>query len=147
MKNIVDFFVSTLSKSPQFHSLTPVNDASLLLPEFKSKVDFCIEEYQKVYPHQNIVFTETYRSNELQLKYFTNGASKVKKNGMHHYGIAADCLFVIDGKRTYKGDIVLLRKIFKTHGLTILGLWDALHVQYIPIADQQKLRKLCDLRE
>lgn len=142
MDKIVVFFHSVIAKSAKFKSITPVDDVALLLPDFLAQVKLCIKEYQKTYPHQDITFTETYRSNTLQLKYYMNGASKVKKNGMHHYGIAVDCIFLIDGKRSYKGDIALIRKIFKDHGLTILGLWDALHVQYIPVADQAKLRKL-----
>ena len=142
MDKIVVFFHSVIAKSSKFKSITPVDDVTLLLPDFLAQVKLCIKEYQKTYPLQDITFTETYRSNTLQLKYYMNGASKVKKNGMHHYGIAVDCIFLIDGKRSYKGDITLIRKIFKDHGLTILGLWDALHVQYIPVADQAKLRKL-----
>jgi hypothetical protein len=145
MQNIVNFFKNTLLKNPKFNSLLPVDDQSLLLPEFLTQVKLCIKEYQKTYPNQDITFTETYRSNTLQLKYYNNGASKLKKNGMHHYGIAVDCIFIVDGKRTYKGDITLIRKIFNAHGLTTLGLWDALHVQYIPVANQQKLRDLVRL--
>ena len=59
---------------------------------------------------------------------------------MHHYGIAADCIFVVNGKRTYKGDITLLRKIYKENGLFILGTWDALHVQFMDVPNQQNLR-------
>lgn len=143
MKNIADFYKNTLSKNPKFNSNIPVNDPDLLFPEFLAKLNDCIQQYRKIYPKQDITFTETYRSNRLQLKYFKNGASKLKKDGMHHFGIAADCIFIIQNKRSYKGDIVLLRKIFKANGLTILGIWDALHVQYIPITGQQKLRALC----
>lgn len=142
MEKIVTFFHNVLAKSTNFNSLTPVDDVALLFPEFLELVKLCIKEYQKKYPNQDITFTETYRSNALQLKYYTDGASKLKKNGMHHYGIAADCIFIVDGKRTYKGDVMLIRKIFNAHGLTTLGMWDPLHVQYISVADQPKLRSL-----
>ena len=142
MEKIVTFFHNILAKSTKFSSINPVDDQTLLLPDFLVLVKVCIKEYQKTYPTQDITFTETYRSNTLQLKYYQNGASKLKKNGMHHYGIAVDCIFIVDGKRTYKGDITLIRKIFNAHGLTTLGMWDALHVQYIPVADQAKLRAL-----
>ena len=142
MKKIVLFFTGVLIKNQKFTSATPVNDPALLFPDFLNKVKSCITEYKKTYPNQDITFTETYRSNTLQAIHFKNGASKIKKNGMHHYGIAADCIFVIAGKKTYKGDIPLIRKIYKDNGLTILGMWDALHVQYIPVADQQELRDI-----
>ncbi|RYE41623.1 MAG: hypothetical protein EOP48_23845 [Sphingobacteriales bacterium] len=35
---------------------------------------------------------------------------------------------------------MLLRKIYVDNGLTILGMWDALHVQLIPVGQQKHLR-------
>ncbi|MEC4004882.1 hypothetical protein OX283_009465 [Flavobacterium sp. SUN052] len=144
MQQIANFYKNTIKHSNKFNSTTSVDDQSLLYPDFLAKVKVCIAEYKMTYPNQDITFTETYRSNVLQAKYYANGASKIKKDGMHHFGIAADCIFIVDGKRTYKGDINLIRKIYKAHGLTILGMWDSLHVQYIPISDQMGLRLLCN---
>lgn len=117
-----------------------VDDQTLLLPRFLTKLKECIVMYKQTYPNQSITFTETYRSNSLQYKYFQQGASKIKADGMHHYGIATDSIFIINGKRTYKGDIMLLRKIYSDNGLTILGMWDPLHVQLIPVGQQTLLR-------
>lgn len=145
MKKIVTFYIEVLLINDKFNSAIPVNDQNLLLPNFLTKIKTCIKQYQQTYPNQEITFTETYRSNTLQEKYFENGASKIKKNGMHHYGIAADCIFVVDGKKTYKGDINLLRRIYKTNGLTILGMWDPLHVQFITTSEQMKLRNAVNM--
>lgn len=144
MKKIVDFYLKTIVPSPQFNSPEPVDDMDLLYPGFLEVFRKCVAQYKKVYPDQDITFSETYRSNILQEQYYNSGASKIKKDGMHHYGIAGDSIFIIKGKRTYKGDISLLRKIYEENGLTILGMWDALHVQFIPVADQQKLRDLAN---
>lgn len=140
MKKIADFYLSMLLTGAKFNSSQPVSDQGLLFPDFLTQLTSCIEQYKQTHPDQDITFTETYRSNTLQLIHFNNGASKIKKNGMHHYGIAADSIFIIGGKRTFKGDVNLIRKIYKDNGLTILGMWDALHVQFIPAADQQALR-------
>jgi hypothetical protein len=140
MKEIAKFFQSVLFKSKKFNSATPVSDQDLLYPPFLAKLQSCIKQYQKTYPNQDITFTETYRSNTLQMIHYNNGASKIKKNGMHHYGIAADSIFIINGKKSYKGDVLLIRKIYQANGLTILGMWDALHVQYISVGEQQGLR-------
>jgi hypothetical protein len=43
-----------------------------------------------------IAIYETYRSQERQLDLFNKGATKLKKNGMHHFGIACDIVF-LDG--------------------------------------------------
>jgi hypothetical protein len=140
MKKITDFYLRTLLTGSKFNAATAVNDQKLLFPDFLSKLNTCIAQYKKIHPGQDITFTETYRSNTLQMIHFNNGASKIKKNGMHHYGIAADSIFIIGGKKTYKGDVTLIRKIYKDNGLGILGMWDALHVQFIGVPEQQALR-------
>lgn len=140
MKEIAKFFQNVVFKSKKFNSKTAVSDQDLLYPPFLAKLKVCIKQYQQTYPNQDITFTETYRSNTLQMIHYNNGASKIKKNGMHHYGIAADSIFIINGKKSYKGDVMLIRKIYKDNGLTILGMWDALHVQYISVGEQQGLR-------
>ncbi|WP_143019797.1 M15 family metallopeptidase domain-containing protein [Niabella drilacis] len=142
MKKIVDFYISTILKSAEFNSPDPVANMDLLLPDFKTVFATCVQQYKNRYPDQDVTFTETYRSNVLQEKYYNDGASKVKKDGMHHFGIAGDSIFIIGGKKTYKGDVNLLRKIYNDNGLTILGMWDPLHVQYIPVAEQQRLRDM-----
>lgn len=141
MENIADFFLKKLITDERWNSKNPVGDQALLVPEFLDRLNTCVGIYKQTYPGQSVTFTETYRSNALQLKYYNQGASKIKENGMHHYGIAADSIFIINGKRSYKGDVVLLRKIYVDNGLTILGMWDALHVQLIPVGKQQLLRK------
>ncbi|MGB8193022.1 MAG: hypothetical protein WCF67_13925 [Chitinophagaceae bacterium] len=146
MKKIAEFYLRTLVPGAKFNSKKPVDDQALLFPDFLSKVKACIQQYKLKHPAHDITFTETYRSNALQEIHFNNGASKIKKNGMHHYGISVDCIFIIGGKRTYKGDVTLIRKIYKDNGLTILGAWDPLHVQFIPVADQPELRKAVSAR-
>lgn len=140
MKKIADFYLKTLLIHAKFGSSQPNADQQLLLPTFLAKLNTCIQQYKALYPGQDVTFTETYRSNVLQQIHYSNGASKIKKNGMHHYGIAADSIFIINGKRTYKGDVMALRKIYANNGLTILGMWDALHVQFIPVGEQQLMR-------
>ena len=140
MKKIAAFFLQKILSGSKFYSPNPVDDQSFLLPDFMAKLKICIGQYKQTYPNQDITFSETYRSNTLQEKYYNNGASKIKKNGMHHYGIAADSIFIIDGKRSYKGDVMLIRKIYKDNGLSILGMWDSLHVQFIAVPDQQEMR-------
>lgn len=140
MSVISDFHMHTLLVDQRYNSPFPVDDQKLLLPDFLGKLKVCIGQYKQKHPDQDISFSETYRSNTLQMLYFKRGSSKVQKNGMHHYGIAADSVFIIDGKQTYKGDINLLRQIYKSNGLTVLGMWDPLHVQLIAVSDQPALR-------
>lgn len=140
LKKIAQFFLEKLVPHPKFNSSIPNSDQSLLFPDFLDAVETCVVKYKKIHADQDVTFTETYRSNTLQLKYYNDGASKIKSDGMHHFGIAADSIFIIGGKRTYKGDIIRLRKTYGDNGLNILGMWDPLHVQFIPVSDQSKLR-------
>lgn len=140
MEEIAKFYLEKIVINVDFFSIEPVNDKKLLYPPFYDLLEDCIAKYRESYPKQGVTFVETFRTNALQAIHFNNGASKIKKNGMHHYGIAADTIFIIDGKRSYKGDINLIREIYKEMDLTILGMWDPLHVQYIPVENQQNLR-------
>lgn len=140
MEDIAQFFLEKLMIDERYGIAKPVDDQTLLLPSFLNTLEVCVDIYKQKYPNQSVTFTETYRSNPLQYKYFQQGASKIKADGMHHYGIAADSIFIINGKRSYKGDVMLLRKIYVDNGLTILGMWDALHVQLIPVGQQTELR-------
>jgi hypothetical protein len=116
----------------------------LLVSDFHKLVKKGIKEFNKVHPDAEVFLVETYRSNKLQAQYFNSGASKIRKNGMHHYGIAADCAFKVNGKLTWNGDYKTLRACFDAEGLSLLGLWDAGHVQYVPVAEQQALRNAVD---
>ena len=98
MKEIAKFLQNILFKSKKNNSANPVSAQDLLSPLILAKLLVCIKQYQQTYPNQDITFTETYRNNTLQLIHHNNGASIIKKSTMHHYGIAADSIFIINGK-------------------------------------------------
>jgi hypothetical protein len=139
-ENICRHFSDNIVNSELYDSPNPVKDTELLLPEFYNILIYCFNEYRKKYSNQNVYITETYRSNVLQQKYFKTGKSKIRNNGMHHFGIAADVAFLINDKLSYKGDYNLLRRIFKDNNLTVLD-WELGHVQFIPVSEQNALRK------
>lgn len=139
-ENIYNHYNEVIKNFQYFDSAKPIRDVELLLPEFYNILVFCFNEYQKKYPNQKVFITETYRSNALQLKYYKQSKSKIRKDGMHHFGIAADVAFLINDKLSYKGDYNYLRRIFKENNLTVLD-WELGHVQYIPVSEQNVLRK------
>ncbi|MFA5405656.1 MAG: hypothetical protein WC358_12050 [Ignavibacteria bacterium] len=142
-ENICKHYNYTIINSDYFDSAIPIRDVDLLLPEFYNMLVFCFNEYQKKYPNQKVYITETYRSNILQQKYFKQGKSKIRNNGMHHFGIAVDVAFFINDKMSYKGDYNFLRRIFNENKLTVLD-WELGHVQFIPVSEQNALRKEID---
>ncbi len=139
-ENICNHYFEVIKNFKFFDSLKPIRDVELLLPEFYNMLIYCFNEYQKVFPNHKVYIVETYRSNALQLKYFKQGKSKIRKNGMHHYGLAADVAFIIDDNFSYNGNYRYLRRIFKENNLTILD-WELGHVQYIPVSEQNALRQ------
>jgi hypothetical protein len=144
MKDIANFYVQTLIKSDKYNSPNPCKDETLLVPDFLDKLKASINNFNVKYSDVEVIFVETYRSNALQLIHFNNGASKIRKNGMHHYGIAVDVAFKINGKFTYNGDYKYLRECHTEQGLNLLGAWDIGHVQYVPVSEQQVLRNVVE---
>ncbi len=136
---IREHFENTILTSKEFESAKPVNELNLLYPPFLEKLIKCFARYNEKYPEHDVYVVETYRSNELQKKYYDEHKSKVRKNGMHHYGIAADVAFYINGEFSYKGNYDFLREIFTEEGLTVLK-WELGHVQLIPVSAQSSLR-------
>jgi hypothetical protein len=143
-KKIGEHYVKKLIPSVYYNSPNPCRETSLLFGDFHKLVKKGIKAFNKVHPGVDVFLVETYRSNKLQEQYFNSGASKIRKNGMHHYAIAADCAFKVNGKLTWNGDYKTLRACFDDAGLHLLGLWDAGHVQFVPVADQTALRNAVD---
>jgi hypothetical protein len=133
-------YENEIKNSEHFGSHSPVNDAELLYPEFLETLIKCFTEYTEQKPGEEVYIVETYRSNALQEKYYEEGKSRIRRNGMHHFGLAADAAFYINGKFSYGGDYALLRKIFRNNGLTVLN-WEKGHVQFNNVADQPEIRR------
>jgi len=92
---------------------------------------------------------ETYCSEERQRSLFEQGASQLRKVGVHHYGLAADLVKNINGEPSWKGDFSFLGHLARQHGL-ISGIdWgnpsvhhtfvDSDHVQRVTVGRQAKL--------
>ncbi|RPI18740.1 MAG: peptidoglycan-binding protein [Ignavibacteriae bacterium] len=136
---IAEHYLSKIVTSNYYLQSNPVKEIELLYPGFKA----LLNKLRFNFPVQ-FAYTETYRSNTLQKQYYSQGLSKIKTNGMHHYGIAADLIFIIDGQRTYKGPFDKLHTAYESVGGPDLGSlenWDAGHLQFIPVVEQNRLRE------
>ena len=87
----------------------------------------------------SVCIFETYRSQERQLALFNQGATTLKKNGMHHFGIATDVVFLTaNGNPSWaaNNNWARLGKIGQDLGLEWGGAWsgfvDKPHFQLIP---------------
>ena len=142
-----DFFEDVILKSPLLHSEKTIADLGLLEPVMREKVQAILAD-AAVHGVALMVF-ETYRSEERQEALFEQGASQLRKVGVHHYGLACDIVKSVGGQPSWKGDFSLLGVLAHAHGLIWGGDWghpershsfvDAVHVQRCSLAKQTDL--------
>lgn len=149
-ESLSEFYLRTLCLSTRYFSDSPVSGPSLLFPDFAKKIDSVISGYNEIHPSQCVFIFESFRSNSLQRLYYLRGNSKIRRNGMHHYGIAADLVYLDDLNHNglkdageyvswEKLDYSLLKKLADAEGLSHLT-WESCHFQLIPVALQEQLR-------
>jgi hypothetical protein len=142
-KEIAEHFKGVIKKSEDYNNPRPCNNIDLLFPPFYKLIKQLISDYMYVHESEPYIL-ETYRSNDLQQLYFNRGASKIRKNGMHHYGIAVDLVAKDEnGDINYSIlDYSWIRKRAKELGLYMLD-WEDAHIQAIPVSLQNALRNEC----
>ena len=116
-----NFYADVIVKSAKFTSKNPVNDLEMLEPVTRNLVQ-CIIADAAANGLQMMVF-ETYRSKERQELLNAQGATKLKKVGVHHYGLACDIVKSINGKPSWKGDFSLLGHLAHHRKLIWGGDW------------------------
>ncbi|MCX6162937.1 MAG: peptidoglycan-binding protein [Ignavibacteriae bacterium] len=143
-------FFSKICLSDKFFYPGECKDPDLLYPPFLNKINSVKTEYNK-YDYDHTVFIyESFRSNELQRIYFNRNSSKIRRYGMHFYGIAADLVHLDDKDNDGiqdNGEFVswdklnypLLQELATSAELIHLA-WEACHFQLIPVSLQQNIR-------
>ena len=127
-----------LRKSPLFHGTEPVREMDMLYPPFRVRVELLLKDARAA-GLPAAVF-ETFRSAERQASLFRLGRTKLRSNGMHHYGVACDVVFLDgDGHFTWNAASGLWEQLGaagKKHGLCWGGDWkgfrDCPHFQLVP---------------
>jgi D-alanyl-D-alanine carboxypeptidase len=142
-----NFYEDVISLDPRFHSTKRCNDMDLLEPVFRAKVEALIKAAAA--DGLALMVFETYRSQELQEIYYHAGKTQLREVGVHHYGLAADIVKVVDGQPSWEGDFTFLRKYAEDQDLVWGGDWgepdqphsfrDMDHVQRITVGDQNAL--------
>lgn len=141
------FFTDIIQKSSLYGSPNRVVSLDLLAPTFRSKVQSIIAD-AAAHGHTLTVF-ETYRSQARQHELFLAGASKLATVGVHHYGLAADIVYLAAGEPSWKGDFDFLGQLARAHQLIWGGNWgypqrphsfvDSDHVQWCTVGQQAAL--------
>lgn len=142
-----NFFTEVIKADPRYNTVKRVSDIALLEPVFRQAVEAILQE-AKTEGLELMVF-ETYRSQVRQSHLYDQGVTQLKVVGVHHYGLGADIVKVINGQPSWDGDFAFLGKLARKHNL-ISGLdWgepdkhhsfvDPCHIQRIRVKDQNKL--------
>lgn len=143
----MNFYVNVIKTNLAFKTKDRVSVLHLLEPEFRRRMQNVIDE-AKLHGHE-LRIIETYRSRERQLDLFNQKKTKLRNVGVHHYGLAADVVKIVNGKAFWGGDWTFLGKLAEKHKLIWGGDWgfpnrkttfyDAVHLQMISVKDQRKL--------
>lgn len=141
------FYQDVIQRDPRFNSVDCISAIDLLEPTVRTKVQSIIAD-AKAHGFDCMVF-ETYRSQARQKQLFDQGATELKKVGVHHYGLACDIVKSVNGQPSWKGDFSLLGRLAKQYGLIWGGDWgrpdlphsfvDEVHVQWCSLNRQAAL--------
>src|SRR3990167_3067368 len=146
----MNWHMESIKTNPLFDSPGIVNDPMLLYPPFREKIRRLI--VIAVESGLQVVLFESYRSQRRQLALFKQRKTKLKTNGMHFYGVAADVVFrTVGGGWTWTpapggaGGAMWKRlgQIGKDLGLVWGGDWKGLvdcpHFQLTSVAEQSEI--------
>ncbi len=141
------FFTDVIEKDAHFGTTKRVSDPALLEPKTRALVEQIVDSAAKM--GIEVMIFETYRSQQRQQQLFDAGATKLRKVGVHQYGLACDIVRVAAGEPSWKGDFSFLGQLAHSSGLIWGGDWgnpnikhtfiDAVHVQRCSIARQPAL--------
>lgn len=136
-----NFFTKVIEKDPRYLSTKCIDDINLLEPVFRDKVQQIIKEAKDL--GVKLMVYETYRSQERQEQLYKEKVTKLKKVGVHHYGLACDLVRNVGGEPSWKGDFSFLGQLAQKYHLVWGGLWtsidDPYHLQAIAVEDQNAL--------
>lgn len=142
-----NFYTDVIAKSTTFHSLSQCNDPMMLEPVTRMAVAAIIADLAKA--GVKCIIGETFRSKERQQQLFAKGATKLRKVGVHHYGLACDLWIVKEGHVDWHADYRCIGPAAKAQGLIWGYDWgtpnephsfrDIDHVQRCALGDQKRL--------
>lgn len=141
------FYEEVITKDPRFNDTSRVHDLGLLEPVMRAKVEAIVRDAAA--HGLTLLAFETYRSQTRQQELYDQGATQLRKVGVHHYGLACDLVKSINGQPSWKGSFELLRDLAYHYGLIWGGDWgtpaahhtlyDPVHVQRVSVGRQASL--------
>lgn len=131
------WYSQKIKPSPTYRLIQRMDTLDLLYPSFATAIVklFATARSEGL----SVSIFETYRSQERQLDLFNKGTTTLKRNGMHHFGVATDIVF-LDGSGNPSWNAshnwARMGQIGQNLGLEWGGTWggfvDKPHFQLIP---------------
>lgn len=138
---MTNFYQNIIKKDKRFNHLNRIGDLDLLEPSFRARVQAIVSELAAAGIQVRII--ETYRSKARQQDLYLHKHTKLKRVGVHHYGLACDFVYMVNGKPSWSGSYAKLGELAKKHKLVWGGSWktfkDLGHVQMCSLKDQTQL--------
>jgi D-alanyl-D-alanine carboxypeptidase len=142
-----NFYTDVIQKDKRFKSANRVADPALLEPKTRDLVSKIITDANAL--GIKLMIFETYRSSQRQMALFEQGATQLRRVGVHHYGLACDLVKDINGQPSWKGDFSFLGQLARADKVIWGGDWgvpgskpsfvDDDHVQRITVKRQAAL--------
>jgi hypothetical protein len=137
---MANFYVDVIQKDRRFNSSERIDDKNLLEPHFAPMVNAIVADAANAGTQLRVI--ETYRSEERQAMLFAQGATQLRRVGVHHYGLACDFGIVRNGQIDWNTDYAIVGRLAEERGLVWGGRFsfhDDGHVQAVSVADQPRL--------
>ena len=122
------FYTGVISHDERFRSTQRVADLALLEPTTRRLVTAIVSAARQM--GIELMVYETYRSQDRQQELFSQGATKLRTVGVHHYGLACDIVRVVSGEPSWKGDFSFLGQLAQSSGMIWGGDWGAPHIKH-----------------
>lgn len=139
-----NFYSDVITKDPRFGSVARIDDAQLLEPVTRALVQEIVSAARGM--GIDVIVWETYRSQTRQELLFDQHVTKLRRVGVHHYGLACDIVKVVGGEPSWKGDFSFLGQLARSANLIWGGDWGnpAVHHSFI---DQYHIQRCAVSRE
>ena len=138
--SIITFYFTYIVCYDNYFSIDLQRKTNLLYPPFKRKINTMLDRYLELDNSQIPKIFETYRSLKRQKELYNENKTKIMSAGFHHFGLAADIVFLKDNQITWEGNYNMLNNIAFPIGLFKTGFNEQCHYQYYSDNILQQLR-------
>lgn len=136
-----NFYTDVIQADLRYNSPQVINDMDLLEPNFRQMVQAILAQLTN--NGIDMMVFETYRSIDRQKDLYAQGVTQIPELDVHHFGLACDIVYRINGQPSWNGDFQYLGESAHLQHLIWGGDWpkfkDLAHVQWCSVPKQSDL--------